>query len=297
MLELRPSLGQHGDYHLSVAGDTYNTAIGLAQLGVTVEYVTALGRNKHSATVLEHAVKHQVGTQFIQRIEGATPGLYLIDNDDQGERYFSYWRRDSAAHQMLRDPENLAQALAAIEHIPTLFISGITLALCGKAGRHCLLNWLPGYRTNGGQVIYDSNYRPALWPDLESARQAHYAVLDHVDRFMPSAEDIAVLHRDGGMLALTSDEIVMTDGAAGITLTCAGEQQHIDVERVSVVTDTTGAGDAFNAGYIAARCQQLDAATAVLFAAEVAAQTIQQAGAILAESAWRELKLRLDQLR
>lgn len=293
MLELSNAPGSTR-YQLGVAGDTYNTAAGLAQLGVSVEYVTALGSDRYSEVILDDAQQRNIGSQFIQRNPSATPGLYLIENDDQGERSFSYWRENSAAHQLLRNGEQLDQLLSAIESIPNLFFSGITLALCGEDGRKELLQWLPRYRAQGGRVIYDSNYRETLWPDLESAQRAHAQILEQVDLFLPSAEDIAVLHSNSDMLALTSKEIVSTDGDAPVSVILEGALQHIAIDPVASVVDTTGAGDAFNAGYLAARLRNIDAVAAVNYAAKVAAQTIAHRGAILPTETWSELREALE---
>jgi 2-dehydro-3-deoxygluconokinase len=48
MLELTPVNGSQHQYALGVAGDTYNTAVALAQLGCKVEYLSGLGTDSHS---------------------------------------------------------------------------------------------------------------------------------------------------------------------------------------------------------------------------------------------------------
>src|SRR6187399_2663481 len=79
MIELR----QLPDGHLtrSFGGDTLNTAVYLARLGVSVDYVTALGDDPLSEEMLAGWRAEGVGTGLVARVPGRLPGLYLIQTD------------------------------------------------------------------------------------------------------------------------------------------------------------------------------------------------------------------------
>jgi 2-dehydro-3-deoxygluconokinase len=303
MLELRPDDGDGHRYLLGVAGDTYNTAAGLAQLGCQVEYLTGLGEDRHSDRIVSHMQELGVGSQWLHRARQHQPGLYLIDNDDSGERFFSYWRRHSAAHQCLRDPDSLRSLLDRAGNCPRLMFSGITLALCQADGRALLLDWLQAYRRGGGQVIYDGNYRKALWVSAQEAGVAHRQVLEVVDLYLPGVEDELVLrqlqHRaelQKQLACCGCTEIVLKDGPEGIQIWKAGKRDSVAAKAVARVVDTSGAGDSFNAGYLAARIRGCDPVTAAGFAGEVAAATICNRGAILPQPQWAPLRQKLQQI-
>src|SRR5437764_14529435 len=76
-------------------GDTLNTALYLARLGVPTDYVTALGNDPFSDEMLLAWRREGIGTGSVLRLPGRLPGLYLIQTDETGERRFFYWR-DSA---------------------------------------------------------------------------------------------------------------------------------------------------------------------------------------------------------
>ncbi|MCX2980122.1 sugar kinase [Halieaceae bacterium IMCC14734] len=307
MLEFSPAAtsGRQSEqqYHLGVAGDTYNTAVALAQLGCQCQYLTALGQDPHSDFIIERTRSWGIDTDVIQRRVQQIPGLYLIDNDDSGERYFSYWRSQSAARACLSDPASLQQLLSSMAPAQWFYLSGISLALCGPESLSTLVAWLPTYRERGGKVIYDSNYRAALWETPAEAAAAQQQVIEHVDIYLPGVEDELILRGLSDKLALTSElrslsqmEIVLKDGGNQMLLFEQGSEQKLTPTRVTTVIDTTGAGDAFNGGYLAARLRGLDLAAAASFASEVAAQTIAHRGAVLPAELWRPLRERLESI-
>src|SRR5215813_8256790 len=93
MVELRETAD--GRITRSWGGDTLNTAVYLARLGVAVDYVTALGDDAWSQQMVNGWRAEGVGTDLVQIIAGRLPGLYVIQTDTKGERRFLYWR-DSA---------------------------------------------------------------------------------------------------------------------------------------------------------------------------------------------------------
>src|SRR3954447_9024035 len=83
---------------LGYAGDTFNTAVYLSRLGVSVAYATAVGRgDPFSAGILDLMAAEGVVRDLVVEAEGRLPGLYAIQRDAQGERSFFYWRGEAPA--------------------------------------------------------------------------------------------------------------------------------------------------------------------------------------------------------
>ena len=99
MIELRQA--ERGLYSRGYGGDTLNTAVYLARLGVAVDYMTALGDDSLSDEMVAAWSAEGVGTSRVARLPGKLPGIYLIRTDEKGERRFFHWR-DSAAARSLR---------------------------------------------------------------------------------------------------------------------------------------------------------------------------------------------------
>src|ERR1700753_2351256 len=112
MIELKQAGG--GLYSRGFGGDTLNTSVYLARLGVGVDYITALGDDPYSDEMIEGWRTEGVGTGKVVRIKGKLRGLYMIETDASGERRFLHWRDSAAARALLDLPEteSLLQSLS-----------------------------------------------------------------------------------------------------------------------------------------------------------------------------------------
>jgi len=284
MLEMAP-VGD-GLYAPGFAGDTLNTIWYLKRLlgnRERVGYVSRIGQDSLCEQLLDFLRDADIDTARISRDPERTLGLYLIRLEG-AERHFSYWRGQSAARRMADDPDVLAQALrgAALIHV-----SGITLAIIEAAGRRHLLAELAKARAAGALVSFDPNVRRRLWPDEAELRAAMMEMFETCDIALPSFDDEAGLWGDASpeatverIAALGVEEIVVKNGAAPALVRAAGTLRYVPASAISDVRDTTGAGDAFNAGYLAARRRQASPAQACAFAHGLAAEVVRHPGAL-----------------
>ena len=94
------------------------------------------------------------------------------------------------------------------------------------------------------------------------------------------------------LLGLGPKRVALTVGAAGVIGIENGSVFAVPGVPVDVI-DTTGAGDAFNAGYLAARCQGLEQGEAVAAGQAVSAEVLKSAGARAHRETVRALGTRL----
>lgn len=246
---------------LSFAGDTYNTVVTLARLGIDASYTSRLGDDRFSDNIVANLSDENVATNTIERAKGEVPGLYMIQNTADGEREFFYWRGQAPAKQMFGST-NTPALLDALSTHAWLYFSGITLAIISEQARQNLFSFLASYRANGGKVAFDSNYRPRLWADATQAQQATYAALAQTDLALLTLDDEALLWGDSDDLladakkryqTLNISELVFKRGAEDVIIVQGQDEQRVCVPKVENIIDTTAAGDTFNAGYLAAR--------------------------------------------
>jgi 2-dehydro-3-deoxygluconokinase len=267
-------------------GDTLNTAVYLARLGVAVDYITALGDDPLSDEMVATWRAQGVGTARVVRVAGRLPGLYLITTDAAGQRRFDYWR-DSAPARLLFDLPETGEIVAALAGYDLVYVSGISLSLYGETGRHRLLAALDATRARGGRVAFDTNFRARLWPDRASAQAAYRAALGRADIVLASAEDLDQLFGGGGLAELPTGhaEVVVKLAEPAVRIFHRGAGVTVPAPPVAKVVDTTAAGDSFAAAYLAARLAGADAAAAARCGHCLAGAVVQHRGAILPRSA------------
>lgn len=246
-----------GGCKLGFGGDVLNSAIHLARFGRPVAFFTALGADRFSHELTEAWEADGLDTGLILTDPERQPGLYAIHTDPHGERTFQYWREQSAARRMFELPGSEIAAREIVARAGVLLFSLITLAILPPEGRRRLLRLAGEVKAAGGRVAYDGNFRAGLWSSIEEARAMHVAAIEIADIGVPTDTDeralfgdadAATIHRrwtDAGV-----SECVVKMGAAGCLLEPGVV---IRPPRVVAPVDTSGAGDAFNAGYLAAR--------------------------------------------
>ncbi len=286
MIELSPRDG--GLYALGFGGDTLNTAVYMARLGMTVDYLTAMGDDPYSDRMIAAWAAEGVGVERVRRVEARLPGLHLIETDAKGERRFFYWRDLAPARELFRLPDTSA-LLDDIAGYGLVYLSGISLSLYGDAGRAVLMGALDELRRRGGKVAFDSNYRPRNWPDPGAARAAMAELMKRADIALLSFDDERALwddkspeHTAKRAAELGPAEVVVKDaGAAAIVTANGGRTLSISPEKLEHPRDTTAAGDSFNAAYLAARRAGASPAEAARAGHRLAAAVIRHPGAII----------------
>ncbi len=281
-------------FALAYGGDTFNTAAYLARApGITCEYLTAVGDDPYSDGIIALAQENHVGTDLIARCPGRMPGLYLIETDRAGERSFWYWRETSPARTLFDfcDNDAVTQAVAAAD---ALYFSGITLSILDTQGLGRLSELIVAAKAAQTLVVMDSNFRPRGWPQGKlAARETFGAFWRQADIAMPTFEDEAALFGASSptdvadrLIDAGASEVVVKQGGRP-ALIARGHADRVwcaPTHNVSVV-DTTAAGDAFNAGYLAGRLQGLAPEPACEIAHQLAGAVIGHRGAIVPQSA------------
>ena len=280
MLELT----RNGDgWRMGYGGDTLNTAIHLARSGHDVAYMTAIGADTLSAGLKQRWASEGLDVSLVLDHPGRNTGLYAIDTDLAGERSFSYWREFSAAREMFNLPGS-AGACARAEEAELLCFSLISLAILPREGREQLLSLARSVRKRGGRVAFDGNYRPRLWSSPNEAGYTRDAAISVADIGLPTLEDEQLLS-NGVVTESVADhwnelgcaETVIKLGARGCRLP---DGVVLAPPTVLSPVDTSGAGDAFNAGYLAARLDGCGVTEAARSGHALASWTIMRPGAI-----------------
>lgn len=299
MMELRHR--DEATLTLGFGGDTLNTALYLSRLGTAaglrVSYLTALGDDAYSDRMVAAWQAEGIDTDLVARLPGRLPGLYIIRTSPAGERSFTYFRSAAAARDMLKDgrAEALRDKVAAADCI---YLSAITLSILDDGQRQALMVILDTARARGAQVAFDSNYRPAAWPSMDTAIRWITKAWRRATIGLPTLDDEQKLHGDAGpeqcaarLRNLGVTEVAVKLGERGCYVTNGKTGETVAVVPVARPVDTTAAGDSFNAAYIAGRMSGLDPLASARKGNELAAIVVQHPGAIVPPAAMAGFRL------
>jgi 2-dehydro-3-deoxygluconokinase len=281
LLDGSPEACRHG-----FGGDALNLAVYLAResLELHVMLASAVGDDRDSDSLLALCRDEGVDASHIRRVVGARLGRYRVTVDRSGERAFEYQRNASPFRRALGDED----ALPDPGSVDALCFSGITVAVLHDAGRRAVFDYAVAVRGTGGMVVFDPNHRPALWVDDADARDWTMRIARIADVFLASREDGRRLTDADTALGIATsframdvNEVVVTDGSGPCVVVHDAGVIEIPAGEVGEVVDTTAAGDAFDAGYVAARLGGDDPEQSARAGHRLASTVVGQRGALI----------------
>jgi len=275
-LELR-----NPDPRLSGGGSAANTAAALARLGIDVAFVGTVGADSfgEAAVTSLREAGVDVSAVAVARDEPTVAVFVLVRPD--ADRVIWVWPPRGGAHTALVE----ARATSAVEGAAWVHVSGI--ALRGDPAASSILQAMRVARAQGSTVSLDLNLRLENWGWERGFRSVIEEAVACADVVFGGAEDelqplVGTESLDVALTEISAKSaggvVVARLGAAGATVTDGTVIEHGGGFDVAIV-DPVGAGDAFDAGFIAARMRGADLATALRRANGVAALTIGRPGA------------------
>jgi 2-dehydro-3-deoxygluconokinase len=286
MLELRATGAD--TFARAYGGDVYNTSVYLKRSfpDAQVQFLTATGNDAMSAAMREAWRAEGIDDELAFTVDGGTPGLYLIENDALGERRFHYWRGASAARDWFALLLDRGEKM--LWGADVVYLSGIALAILRPADRGGAIELLRRLRAHVGRIAFDPNVRPTLWDTAPVAAATLRAALSLTDIALPSTDDVRLLssivdpdEQMNLMQELGVQEAALTLGADGC-VTCEGATRtRLPAPAVDSVTDTSGAGDAFNGAYLASRLRGGSVVEAARSGLLLGCRVVTHAGAIV----------------
>ena len=251
-----------------IAGAEANVAVGLARLGHRAAYVGRVGADGFG-TAIARALRGEGVDVTGLRIDRETrTGIFVRERRLVGAADLVYYRAGSAGSRL--DPTDVADAdLFAADR--WLHVTGITPALSSSC-RMAVETAIDRARGAGMTVSFDVNLRRKLWTEAEAGPVLR-AIAGSADVVFASLDEAAVLlgsqprsaiDAASGLMDLGPSVAVLKLGPAGAL---ARERDRPGSSHegfpIPLVVDPVGAGDAFVAGFIAARLEGGDLETAL----------------------------------
>ncbi len=232
---------------LRQGGSAGSTARWLGRLGVRTTFITSVGWDAPGRALVGALRADGVLVRAV-RVAGTRTGRIGVLVEAGGERSFV---ADRGAADRLRPADLRADWFAAADalHMPIYSLLGRPLGDAGLAATRLA-------RAAGALVTVDL---ASAGPLLAAGRRAAVALIrdaapDLLFATVDEAEALMGARRADGLLDLAPIAVVKRGRQGATVLTRDdGEQLRFEVATTQIVaTDTTGAGDAFDAGFLAA---------------------------------------------
>lgn len=265
MVQLTPTRGgllRHAtQFDRFVAGAESNLAIGLARLGHRAGWISRVGADEFGECVRAAIRGEGVDTTRVARDNEAPTGIYFKERRRTDLTRVYYYRDGSAASRLV--PDDLDPDY--IGHAEYLHLTGITPALSASC-RETAWEAIRIAKDHGVAISIDPNVRRKLWPESE-ARSVLREMIPHADVLLVSREEAVLLTGEEridaaaeALCALGPEQVVLRLGADGaLALDKEGRIKRDEAIAVNPV-EVVGAGDAFNAGYLAGQLRGWDIA-------------------------------------
>ena len=228
-------------------GAVFNTAIALGRLGQATGFFSGLSNDLFGARLSAALADSGVDASQAHRSERPTTLAFVTLTE--GQASYAFYDENTAG-RMLSE----ADLPEVSEDTDALFFGGISLAVDPCASAYTtLLERVSATRL----VMCDPNIRPSFVSDEPAFRARLERVLAHSDVVKLSDEDLHWIAGAGDLETLAREilakgpkVVCITEGSKGVTAYTSGGAVSVAATPVEVV-DTVGAGDTFNAGFLA----------------------------------------------
>lgn len=243
------------------AGTESNFTIGLTRMGISAGWISKLGKDEFGQYIYNFLRGEGVDVSHVRFSTNAPTGIYFIQRDYPvpGESVVFYYRKGSAASQLT--PRDLP--LAYIQAAKVFHTTGITLALSNSC-QSTVTTALEHAKKSGVKASFDTNIRRKLW-DSDKARTVMLPYLRSCDIIFTDLHDTqTLLHEDRPshaaeqLLEFGAQLVVIKMGAQGAYAAASNGETAMKKAYAVPVVDVVGAGDAFDAAFIASYLQKRD---------------------------------------
>ncbi|MCY7327506.1 MAG: sugar kinase [Saprospiraceae bacterium] len=232
-------------------GSPANLAMNMARLGNHALLVACVGNDDMGGVLKSYVGRLGVDVSYVVQVDEPTT-LILMTRSAAVSNFQSY-RGADAMLSIRQFPYNRFEEIAIFH--TTCF------GLSKQPAQQVIMQAAEKAKRAGCQLSLDANYSEKIWPDRRDAQRL-LAELCRMNALVKVSDvDWSRLYEDetpapeavlDHFLKMGATEVCFTLGAEGCWVANGSERQFLPARTIEV-KDTTGAGDAFWAGYLTAR--------------------------------------------
>jgi len=244
------SLEESAGFVRAFGGAMANVAVGSARLGGKTGFIGKLGDDPFGRFLKNTMEDAGVISDGVVMTTAYRTSVVFVSLDMDGKPTFYFYGQPAADLQLTAEEVNYEVVKS------TRFFHYGTVSLSAEPARSATMAAVKAALDEGAIVSYDPNLRFHMWSDPEAA--VKWAL-----KMMPLADIVKLNDEEAGWLVGTDVPkeaaeklldmgprlVVVTMGGRGAFYASENSEGHIPAFEVDVV-DTTGAGDAFVAGFL-----------------------------------------------
>ncbi|MBE9183594.1 carbohydrate kinase [Microcoleus sp. LEGE 07076] len=274
-------------------GAPANVACALVKLGTAAGFIGAVGGDELGNSLVQVLQEVGVDTTGVQQHPTApTRQVYVLRNEAGDRSFAGFGKLDTAE---FADTRLQAAQIPEVLFQNAEFLVLGTLELAYAESRKAIERAIELAEVYDVTIIVDINWRPVFWANPDEAKARIIKLLKKVDFLKLSDEEAEWLFgtTDAGAITYRLDSVegvLVTGGEKGCAYCISENEGKIPAFKVDV-EDTTGAGDAFLAGFVRQLCKHRIKNLAdpeiipkiVTYASAVGAMSVMKPGAITAQ--------------
>ena len=225
-------------------GAPANVLVMAAKAGCQTAFIGKVGKDHFGDQLIDTLAQNGVDVSAMRRSDVHTT-LAFVHLTENGDRSFTFCRNHSA-DTLLSAQELDDNMLRSCK----VFHFG-SLSLTDEPAMSAIIAAIKTAKQAGAMISYDPNWRPALWNNVELAKERMALPLPDVDFMKLSDNEVELLTPYSGieegaawLLSQGMKLVVVTMGSKGCYYKTADMCGYLPAADVKVV-DTTGSGDVF----------------------------------------------------
>jgi len=274
------SLSEVQSFIPSAGGAVSNLLVAASRLGLNTGFLGCVGDDEFGTFILRDFEREGVDTSCVKRVKGRATGIAFYSVDERGERHYVFYRFPGYSDpESTLKPEDVKDEYIAQARMLHFSESMLRRSLT----RETVFKVLQVAKENGVLVSYDPNMRMKLWADREEFLRIQRKALGFTDIFLTTLEEARLLV--GGRTSEESANEALALGPSTVVIReersyqVATQNQNFRIPILKVkAVDTSGAGDAFDAGFLTGFIEGWSLDEAVLLGSAVAALKVMKAG-------------------
>jgi len=250
-----------------LGGAPANVAFALRKLKIDSKFIGSLGNDDYGKKFIAQFDQLGVNFDFLQLDNDSSTRVVNVDRDKFGDRFFSGFENSSNSRfaDEVLSKKLIEKKISNLEKsfLETKYLVMGTILLSSPMSAETIFFLLEQAKKFEVKIVIDLNWREVFWDHSSFSSEITNAArvnliknfLNHANVLKLAKEEATLFFEDENPLLISQQlsnrpDVIITDGNYPVSWYIYGLQGITETPTSQKIVDTTGAGDAFLAGFI-----------------------------------------------